>query len=51
MYALCMQVTAEETFISPSGQRRARLCRRDDGRFQVVTERLCEPTMTMKRTG
>jgi hypothetical protein len=39
-----MRVTAEETFLSPSGQQRARLCRREDGLFQVVTERLCQPT-------
>lgn len=37
-----MQVTAEETYIAPSGDRRGRICRRQDGRFQVVTERLRE---------
>jgi hypothetical protein len=37
-----MQVTAEDTVVSPSGQRRGRVCRREDGRFQVVTERLCD---------
>ena len=39
-----MQVTAEETYIAPSGQQRGRLCRRQDGRFQIVTEQLREPT-------
>lgn len=33
-----MRVTAVETFVSPTGQRRARICRREDGRFQFVTE-------------
>jgi hypothetical protein len=39
-----MRVTAVETFLSPSGQRRARICRRDDGRFQIVTETFRQAT-------
>jgi hypothetical protein len=35
-----MQVTAEQTFVSASGERRGRICRRGDGLFQVVTESL-----------
>jgi hypothetical protein len=36
-----VQVTADETYIAPSGDQRARICRREDGLFQIVTERLC----------
>ena len=39
-----MQVTADQTFVSASGDRRGRICRRGDGLFQVVTERLIAST-------
>lgn len=39
-----MQVTAEQAFVSASRDRRARICRRDDGLFQVVTETLAAVT-------
>lgn len=35
-----MDVTAIDVFLSASADRRARICRRSDGRFQYVTERL-----------
>jgi hypothetical protein len=35
-----MEVTAITVFISAAGDRRGRICRRPDGRFQFVTERL-----------
>ena len=51
-YVHSMQVTAEQTFVSASGQRRGRVCSRSDGLFQVVTEALtpatdeCDPYWT-----
>ena len=35
-----MDVTAIAVFLSPSGERRGRICERPDGRFQFVTETL-----------
>ncbi len=39
-----MNVTAIEVFSDGSGRRRGRICRRDDGRYQYVTETLTDET-------
>ena len=39
-----MNVTAVEVMADGSGTRRGRICRRDDGRFQYVTETLTDAT-------
>ncbi len=39
-----MIVTAQETFLSRSGRERARICRRNDGLFQVTHETFRDAT-------
>lgn len=39
-----MKVTATQVLIASDGERRGRICRRSDGRYQFVTERLTRPT-------